>query len=148
MTPAGEVKRAAADVVAAFSRHDPEAYFAKFSPNATFIFHGTPEFLCSRREYEELWDSWEKEGFRVLGCTSRDGAVQMLSDDVGVFFHVVRTTLADGDKSIETGERETIVFQRIDGHWLGVHEHLSIDPAFRVTGRKHSAATELLTERN
>jgi hypothetical protein len=42
----------------------------------------------------------------------------------------VRTVLADGDSSVETGERETIVFQRFGTTWLGVHEHLSVDPVF------------------
>ena len=56
----------------------------------------------------------------------------MLGIDVAVFTHTVRTDLADGDGSITSGERETIIFQKIDGHWLGVHEHLSVDPTFLV----------------
>lgn len=130
ITPADEVKNAAATVVAAFSRHDTAAYFATFAPYATFIFHNTGRILQSRSEYEELWHSWELEGFRVLGCTSHDGIVQMVTDDVGIFFHTVRTTLADGEGTIQTGERETIVFERSGDSWLGVHEHLSPDPVF------------------
>ena len=130
ITAAGDVGEAAAELVAAFSRHDTASYFAAFAPDATFIFHNTERVLRSRTEYQELWSEWEAGGFRVLGCTSNDGQVQMLGEDVGVFFHTVRTTLADGDGSIESGERETIVFQRLGGAWLGVHEHLSVDPTF------------------
>lgn len=124
------MRKAAADLVAAFSRHDTDAYFASFAPDANFIFHNCDEILTSRAQYEELWRTWEQDGFRVLGCTSIGGAVQMLDDGVGVFHHSVRTTLADGDGSLESGERETIVFAMIDGQWLGVHEHLSVDPTF------------------
>ena len=130
MKGADEVEKAAADCIAAFSRHDTRAYFATFAPSATFIFHNTDQILRSRQEYERLWATWEAEGFHVLGCGSLGGSVRMLSDDVGIFTHSVRTTLTDGDGTVETGERETIVFQRIDGIWYGVHEHLSVDPTF------------------
>jgi len=130
MSDVGEVREAAARLVAAFSRHDVYAYFDSFAPSATFIFHNVGYVLQSRAEYEGLWGRWEADGFRVLSCTSLNGSVQMLGADVGVFHHSVRTTLADGDGTLETGERETIVFQKIDGIWLGVHEHLSVDPTF------------------
>jgi ketosteroid isomerase-like protein len=130
MTGLDEVTTAAAALVDAFSRHDTDAYFAAFAPDASFIFHNNDSIIRSRKEYQDLWASWETEGFRVLGCTSIGGTVQMLGDDVGVFTHQVRTVLADGDSSVETGERETIVFQRFGTTWLGVHEHLSVDPVF------------------
>ena len=130
MTSLDEVTTAAAALVDAFSRHDTDAYFAAFAPDASFIFHNNDSIIRSRKEYQDLWASWETEGFRVLGCTSIGGIVLMLGDDVGVFTHQVRTVLADGDSSVETGERETIVFQRFGTTWLGVHEHLSVDPVF------------------
>lgn len=116
--------------MAAFARHDVTTYFESFAPEATFIFHNCDDVVLSRTAYEDLWRTWERDGFRVLSCASIGGAVQMLGADVGVFRHSVRTALADGNGSIETGERETIVFQRLDGRWLGVHEHLSVDPTF------------------
>ena len=54
----------------------------------------------------------------------------MASETVGIFTHTVRTTLAEGEGSVVTGERETIVFALRDGRWLGVHEHLSPDPTY------------------
>jgi len=101
-----------------------------FAPSATFIFHNTEQMLESRSQYEELWSAWESEGFHVLGCTSLNANVQMLNDDVGIFTHQVRTMLDVEGKPTESGERETIVFQRLNGAWLGVHEHLSVDPTF------------------
>ena len=130
MSAAHEVAQAAARIVAAFGAHDKDAYFALFAPDATFLFHTSPRVLGSRAEYEAEWDAWERDGFRVLGCTSSGSEVKLVGPDVAVFTHTVRTTLADGDGSLETGERETIVFQRRDGQWLGVHEHLSADPNF------------------
>jgi uncharacterized protein (TIGR02246 family) len=123
-----EVRAAAANVVAAFSHHDTEAYFAGFAPEATFIFHSTPEVLESRDAYRSMWASWEVEGFHVLECTSSNGSVRMLGEDVGVFFHDVDTTIDMAGERLESRERETIVFQRVNGAWLAVHEHLSVDP--------------------
>ena len=133
MSAKEEVREAAGRLIDAFARHDAAAYFASFAPDATFIFHNVDHVLESRHDYEELWSQWEAEGFHVLTCTSIGGSVRMRGDDVGVFVHQVRTTLADAEGSLDTGERETIVFQRIDGTWLGVHEHLSVDPTFETT---------------
>ncbi len=124
------MKAAAAAVVAAFARHDRDAYFNTFSPECTFMFYNAPAFLESRAAYEDEWDAWTKEGFHVLGCESIGGQVTMASETVGIFTHTVRTTLAEGEGSVVTGERETIVFALRDGRWLGVHEHLSPDPTY------------------
>lgn len=126
------MKAAAAAVVAAFARHDRDAYFDTFAPECTFMFYNAPAFLESRAAYEAEWDAWTKEGFHVLGCESIGGQVTMASESVGIFTHTVRTTLAEGDGSVVTGERETIVFALCDGRWLGVHEHLSPDPTYNA----------------
>ena len=123
-----EVTAAADALVAAFGAHDRAAYFAAFAPSATFVFHNCERVLASRDEYEAQWDEWVEGGFRVLGCRSSNQVVTMLSPGVAVFTHSVRTHLAGGEDVVTTAERETIVFQRFDGHWLGVHEHLSVDP--------------------
>jgi ketosteroid isomerase-like protein len=122
-----EVLEAAVALVEAFARHDVAAYFAAFRPDATFCFHTHPEVLRSRAEYEELWRSWEADGFRVLGCTSSEQHVQPLGD-VAVFTHRVATRVRVGrpgtaEESLD--ERETIVFARTDKGWRAVHEHLS-----------------------
>ena len=120
------VMQAALDVVAAFGAHDTERYFAGFAPEATFLFHAEPEILPSRAAYEAAWAGWERDGFRVLSCASLNPRVDVLTDDVAVFTHSVRTRLAGVDD--EQRERETIVFRRdANGRWLGVHEHLSLD---------------------
>lgn len=125
-----DVSKAAAELVAAFGAHQRAAYFDAFAPAATFLFYNYPRLLNSRMEYESVWDQWEREGFRVLGCDSSDQHFTFLNDEICVFTHTVRTTLREGEGSICTGERETIVFQLIGGRWLGVHEHLSSDPTF------------------
>ncbi len=124
------MKAAAAAVVAAFARHDRDAYFDTFAPECTFLFYNAPALLADRAAYETEWDLWTKDGFHVLGCESSNGQVTMVSDTVGIFTHTVRTTLAEGEGSIVTGELETIVFALRDGRWLGVHEHLSSDPTY------------------
>lgn len=121
---------AAADAcIDAFGRHDRAAYFANFASDATFIFYTTPAVLESRAAWEEEWDRLVAEdGFRVLGCTSRDRRVQVLGD-AAVFSHRVLTLSTSSDGDAQTDERETIVFQRQPGgSWLAVHEHLSPTP--------------------
>lgn len=121
---AEEVARAAAAIVAAFGEHRTGDYFAGFSPDATFVFHTHPERLESRAAYEQVWATWEAEGFRVEGCTSYDGRVDLVDDAAAVFSHRVSTRLAGEAEPL--AERETIVFRRgADGAWLAVHEHLS-----------------------
>lgn len=123
-----EVLAAAANLVAAFARHDKAAYFSCFAFDATFIFHTCDRRLASRSEYEKEWNAWEADGFQVLACRSIDPHVKIISDDVAIFTHSVETELAGVAETQR--ERETIVFSRQpDGRWLGVHEHLSLDPA-------------------
>ncbi|WP_433833155.1 YybH family protein [Actinoplanes sp. CA-015351] len=117
---------AANALIDAFGRHDTEAYFASFAADATFVFHTHVRPLRSRSDYEQLWYAWEQDGFRVLGCESTDQHVQMLTSDIAIFTHRVRTLARTGDVEETAEERETIVFQKRDGgRWLAVHEHLS-----------------------
>lgn len=118
--------QAAVDLVAAFGSHDTGRYFASFAPEANFLFHAEPTLVPSRAAYEALWRQWENEGFHVLSCRSVDPRIDVITDDVAVFTHRVRTRLAG--EAAEQRERETIIFRRgPDGRWLGIHEHLSVD---------------------
>lgn len=123
---AASALRAAADLIAAFGAHDTRRYFDAFAPDATFLFHAEPELIPNRAAYEAIWADWERDGFRVLSCRSLEPRLDLVTDDVAVFTHVVRTRLAGLEG--EQRERETIVLHRnADGQWLGVHEHLSPD---------------------
>jgi ketosteroid isomerase-like protein len=129
MSAEDEVRRAAAALVSAFGSGDVETYFACFAEDATFLFHTTDRLLTSTAEYRQEWARWVAEdGFRVLGCTTSDTVLQMLGD-TAVLTHRVRTTAATHAGTEALRERETIVFARRDGRWIGVHEHLSPDPA-------------------
>lgn len=123
------VLEAAAELVSAFGAHDPERYFGSFAPEATFLFHTSAHYLRSRGEYEAEWQTWEADGFRVLDCRSIEPEVALISDEVAVLVHRVRTRVRDADGEHDLAERETIVFRReTDGRWLGIHEHLSPEP--------------------
>ncbi|WP_287799429.1 nuclear transport factor 2 family protein [Acidiphilium sp.] len=120
-----EVRRAAQELVARFAAHDTENYFAVFAPEASFIFHTTPQPLPSREAYRALWRAWEADGFRVLGCESFEPDIRV-HGDVAIFTHRVETRLTAGGAEQAALERETIVFRRgPDGRWLAIHEHLS-----------------------
>ena len=132
--PEAEVGAAAAALVAAFGAHDVDGYFGAFAPDATFLFYTTPRLLESRAAYEAEWRSWEADGFRVLGCRSIEPEVHLLTTDVAVFTHRVRTRMRDAEGEHDLAERETIIFRRgQDGRWLGVHEHLSAEPSAELS---------------
>ena len=120
------VLEAAAKIVSDFGNHDTEAYFAGFAPSATFIFHTHTERLNSRAAYQALWAKWETEdGFKVHGCKSSNQLVQMLGTDAAVFSHQVESQIEFAGEVETVDERETIVFELVNGSWLAVHEHLS-----------------------
>lgn len=136
MEASTEVAAAAAAIVTAFGRNDPQAYFTCFAPEATFIFHTTPRRLNSRAEYQAEWAKWVREdGFRVRSCQSTESLIQVLGD-VAIFTHSVQTELSttQGDSTVH--ERETIVFERRDSSWIAVHEHLSPDPGKSTPAEK------------
>ena len=122
------VLEAADAIIDDFGHHRPQAYFAGFAADATFMFHTAERRLESRGQYEQLWAQWEREdGFQVHGCASTDRRVQLLGD-TAIFTHSVRSTIALGGEVSEVSERETIVFARRDDRWVAVHEHLSATP--------------------
>ncbi|MFI7857928.1 YybH family protein [Pseudomonas promysalinigenes] len=120
-----QVRKAAADLIAAFASNDSARYFACFSEDATFLFHTLPQPLLSRREYQALWAQWQAEGFAVLGCESSNVQVS-LQGEVAIFMHDVATHIRLAGEEHQLAERETIVFRRQGDHWLACHEHLSV----------------------
>ena len=112
---AGRQVRAAAAIVAAFGRHDPQAYFALFDPTASFVFYSTPRRLENRAAYGREWATWETElGFRVRSCTSSDQRVQIFGD-TAVFTHSVRT-------AISTKAGESILHEREKSSSAATHD--------------------------
>ncbi|UXH39337.1 YybH family protein [Pseudomonas promysalinigenes] len=125
MDQTAQVRKAAADLIAAFASNDSARYFACFSEDATFLFHTLPQPLLSRREYQALWAQWQAEGFAVLGCESSNVQVS-LQGEVAIFMHDVATHIRLAGEEHQLAERETIVFRRQGDHWLACHEHLSV----------------------
>ena len=126
MSVRDEVLAAAAAIVDDFGHHRTAEYFAGFAADATFFFYTHTARLDSRAEYESLWAVWEtNDGFRVHGCRSRDQQVQMLGESAAVFTHYVESDVEFGGEVSTIRERETIVFERRNGSWLAIHEHLS-----------------------
>ncbi len=118
------VHKAAAALVEAFASNSTERYFDCFTPDATFIFHTVPQPLLSRQAYQDLWQTWQAEGFIVLACVSSNAKVS-LQGDVAIFIHDVATHIRVGGEALQLQERETIVFTLHDERWLACHEHLS-----------------------
>jgi len=123
------VRQATAALVAALGEGRLDDYFGCFAPDATFVFHTTPERPSSVDEYRALWDRWVKEdGFRVVSCRTFGTNVQLFGD-IAVVMHSVVTEISTNQGEDVVHERETIVMARdADGRWVGVHEHLSPQP--------------------
>jgi len=117
--------RAVDTIIDNFGSNQRGAYFSGFAPEATFVFHSSPVRVESRADYESTWDDWVRDsGFEVVRCSSSARRIQLFGD-VAVFTHDVETILRlDGVPETQR-ERETIVLEFRDGHWLAVHEHLS-----------------------
>ncbi|MCZ8352997.1 MAG: nuclear transport factor 2 family protein [Rhizobium sp.] len=120
------VLSAADALVAAFGRHDANAYFDAFAPAATFIFYNLDHTLMDRAAYQAEWALWEsRDGFHINACRSTNRNLQVVGK-VAIFMHTVETDLTISGEDLTNHERETIVFaQQPDGRWLAVHEHLS-----------------------
>jgi ketosteroid isomerase-like protein len=122
------VHRAADHLVSAFAATDTAAYFACFTPDATFVFHPEDARLDNRAAYEALWASWLAAGWRVQSCTSTDRMIQLVGD-VAVLTHTVDTVVSENGRETTSHERESIVFVHDGEQLLAVHEHLSPAPS-------------------
>jgi len=121
------IQHAANTLIAAFASNDTDAYFACFSEDATFLFYTLPAPLLSRAAYQEVWKSWQADGFAVLDCQSSNVNIS-LQGDVAIFMHDVATRVRFGSEDNQFQERETIVFRHDGNRWLACHEHLSAQP--------------------
>ena len=111
-----------------FARHKREAYFSGFAADATFLFYTVPQRLESRAAYEAIWADWERNsGFQVQNCKSESRRIQVIGS-TAIFSHDVDTTLILNGSVRDLKERESIIMERREGAWLGVHEHLSARP--------------------
>jgi ketosteroid isomerase-like protein len=119
-----EVLSAAQAIVKAFGATDTENYFAGFAPDATFVFHSEQARLNSRLEYEQKWQGWLADGWRVVECQSSDELVQCFPGG-SVFSHTVHTTVDTKGERDAYVERESIVFRVAGDKLVAIHEHLS-----------------------
>ncbi|MGC5076632.1 nuclear transport factor 2 family protein [Agrococcus sp. DT81.2] len=127
MTLDDEIRDAAQAIVRAFRENDEEAYFAGFVADCSFAFHTDPEPLLGTDAWRAAWRELQASGWRVIECRTLWDHVQAVGDG-GVYLHEVETT-AGTPGAIETyRERESIVFARLHGQLVAVHEHLSPIP--------------------
>lgn len=125
-----QVRAAATHLLTVFGENRIEDYFACFTPEATFIFHGLDRRLASLAEYRAAWVGWVRDlDLSILGAASQNQTVDFVTPGVALFTHSVQVTARTTQGVEQRRERETVVFvQQPSGRWLGVHEHLSKDP--------------------
>jgi len=126
MSAIDDVKKAAAELVDHFGSGRVNQYFACFRESADFIFYTHTERLKSRKAYEDLWKTWEAEmNFKILSCTSTNQDIRLIGSNVAIFTHNVSTDVSTNEGVDTVAERETIVFELVNGSWIAIHEHLS-----------------------
>jgi ketosteroid isomerase-like protein len=125
-----QVLAAASHLLGVFGENRVEDYFACFTTDATFIFHGLDHRLASIAEYRAAWTGWVRDlHLRILGASSQQQTVDFIAPGVALFTHSVQVKASTKNGIEQRRERETVVFVRQpDDRWLGVHEHLSKDP--------------------
>lgn len=125
-----EVLAAAGHLLRVFGENRVEDYFACFTPDATFIFHGLGHRLGSIAEYRSAWAGWVRDlDLRILGASAQQQTVDFVAPGVALYTHSVQVKASTTSGVEQRRERETIVFTRQpDQRWLAVHEHLSKDP--------------------
>lgn len=120
-----EVEAAAVALIDAFAKNDRPRYFAAFLPEATFVFPIVNRVLTSRADYEAEWQLWvDEDDFQVTECLSLDRMIQVYGD-VAIFVHrtVTHSTGTSGTRTLH--ERETVIFNKVNGIWMAAHEHVS-----------------------
>jgi ketosteroid isomerase-like protein len=125
MSDEADVEAAAVALLEAFAANDLPRYFGSFVPEATFVFPIVDRVMLSRDDYRAEWQVWiETDAFKVTECSSFDRLIQVYGD-LAIFIHrtVTRSTGHSGERTLH--ERETIIFRKIQGVWMAVHEHVS-----------------------
>lgn len=125
-----QVLAAAGHLLGVFGENRVEDYFACFTPDATFIFHGLDHRLASLADYRSAWAGWVRDlDLRILGAAAQQQTVDFIAPGVALYTHSVQVKVSTKNGVEQRRERETVVFVRqSDQRWLGVHEHLSKDP--------------------
>jgi len=123
-----QVLTATDQLIAAFAANDTAAYFAWFTPDATFVFHPEDRRFEDRADYEAVWASWLASGWRVVSCISSDRMVQNYGN-FAVLTHTCDTVTSVDGQETTLRERESIIFVLDGDRLLAVHEHLSPMPA-------------------
>lgn len=121
-----EVRQAYEQLMNSFSSGDSDEYFACFHQDASFVFPDEP-LLEPRSTYRSAWSRWQREGVRFTDVVADDVRVRVFGD-TAVVTHRIATTVNVRGKTTVDRERESIIFARLAGRWLAVHEHLSPEP--------------------
>jgi ketosteroid isomerase-like protein len=119
------VERTLADYVTATNTHDFDAVAPLLSPGCVYFFgNATCRGITEARSYfEDTWRQIAEEVYEVDDVTW----VQSTPDAATAVFRYRWRGLWEGKAASGEG-RGTNVFERRDGRWLLVHEHLSPMP--------------------
>jgi ketosteroid isomerase-like protein len=120
-----QVREAHDHLMNAFVAGTSDEYFDCFHEEASFVFAGEA-LLQPRSAYRSTWDRWQREGVRFTDAAAYDIRVRVVGDTAVVTHRLRTTVIADGIESVDR-ERESIVFSRVGGRWLALHEHLSAE---------------------
>ena len=105
-----------------------EEFIAGYKPDVSLVCYGVSGRIDCREEFRLLIESWERDnGFEMYSARSTDRRGQFVGT-AAVFTHTLETQFRFDGVTDRKFERETLVFENVDGVWLCAHEHMSICP--------------------
>jgi ketosteroid isomerase-like protein len=117
-----EIRRLIADQQRAVCAKDIDAIMAHYGDEFA-VFNVRPPFqIRDAREWRRVWETSLAHFPAAFGAETKD-VVVTASGDLAVAHYLLRFTGLPGEPS---WIRATVVYRRISGRWLIVHEHSSV----------------------
>ncbi|MBC7518195.1 MAG: nuclear transport factor 2 family protein [Microbacteriaceae bacterium] len=105
-----------------------EAFLDGYRADASLVCYGVTGRIESRDEFRLILETWVRDhNFTISSARSTDRRVQFVGT-AAVFTHILETQFHFDGVHDRKFERETLVFEQVDGSWLCAHEHLSVNP--------------------
>ncbi|MBS1504847.1 MAG: nuclear transport factor 2 family protein [Bacteroidetes bacterium] len=122
------------DFVKAFRTRDLNLMMSLYAPGMVAFDIVPPLQDMGADTYRNTWEKTFKQFYGPINIETRD--LKMVTGDHVAFSYMlvhVRAAMVNGQK-VDFWERMTLGFQKVNGKWLIMHEHVSV-PAELATGK-------------
>lgn len=120
-----ELRAEVTDWAAAVEARDIDALLNFYTDDIRVFDVPAPEQLRGKEAYRKNWENFLGMIDGAVKCDFREMEV-FANDDLGFVHTLTSIHAADLDPDHCPWVRVTACFQKIDGKWLAVHEHISV----------------------